>query len=106
MEAYHAFMKARDEKLDEKDEAKFLELRNNLKKIYHEIMLERLRKKEGDEEEIAHRDKTDFLDIMADVLDKQVESVVGRMGFFRSISMKWKLNRQNKEQVELGLAKG
>ena len=106
MEAYHAFMKARDEKLDEKDEAKFLELRNNLKKIYHEIMLERLRKKESDEEEIAHRDKTDFLDIMADVLDEQVESVVGRMGFFRSISMKWKLNRQKKEQVELGLAKG
>ena len=78
---------------------------HELKKIYHDIMLERLREKEKNEEVIAGKGKTDYLDIMGDVLDDQVSTVVGRMGLFRSISMKRKLSAQRKEQAELGFSK-
>ena len=105
MTAFHAYMKAKEDKLDETDEDRFLELRNELKKIYHDIMLERLREKEKNEEVIAGKGKTDYLDIMGDVLDDQVSTVVGRMGLFRSISMKRKLSAQRKEQAELGFSK-
>ena len=105
MEAYLEFMKAKEDRLEETDEAKYLELRKNLKKVYHEVMIKRIREKESEESAVSEGEKTDFLDIMGDVLGKEVTTLVDRMGILRSISMKRKLKKQRKEQVELGIIK-
>ena len=52
-----------------------------------------------------NKKKVDFLDVMSDVLDDKLKTLVWRMGFFRSIGMNYKLKKQGRELKELGLAK-
>jgi hypothetical protein len=79
--------------------------RDQLKRRYHEVVLDRLMKRESILMDAKDKKKVDFLDVMSDVLDDKLKTLVSRMGFFRSIGMNYKLKKQAKELKDLGLSK-
>ena len=86
------------EEMEALDQAK-----NLLKRRYHEVMLNRLMKRQNILEEAKDKKTVDFLDVMSDVLDEKLKTLVWRMGFFRSLVMNYKLKKQYNEQKELGM---
>ena len=79
--------------------------RNLLKQRYHDVVLSRIVKRQKTLMDAKNKKKVDFLDVMSDVLDDKLKTLVWRMGFFRSIGMNYKLKKQGRELKELGLAK-
>ena len=100
MEAYQPFLKAAEEKLNETDPQAFQTIKENLRKAYHELMLQRVTEKSKIIKAAAEGEKTDFLDVMGDVLEEQVTKLLSRMGY-RAIGMRRNLEKQKKEASRL-----
>lgn len=103
MKAYNAYVEAHEKNLPTTDPDAYAAILKTMKGAYHDVILTRLTEKEKNYSEAADGKKTDFLDVMAEVLEEQLPKLVGRMGIIRSIQMDWKLSRQRKEQKELGM---
>ena len=101
MKVFNAFESAEKEK--DKDLKAYCEAKKELRKAYHELMYRRISEKEKIITDAAEGEKTDFLDVMGDVLDEKIPTLLSRMGMFKSYSMKQELEKQRREASKLGL---
>ena len=103
MTAYNSYQDALKQDLEKTNPNEFREKEKNLATVYHNLMVKRLREKSETYKGASAGKKVDFLSIMSDVIETQVPKFVKRMGYFRSLSLKWKLNKQAKEAKQLGI---
>ena len=103
MTAYNSYQDALKQDLEKTNPNEFREKEKNLATVYHNLMVKRLREKSETYKGASAEKKVDFLSIMSDVIETQVPKFVKRMGYFRSLSLKWKLNKQAKEAKQLGI---
>ena len=84
-------------------EAVMEEKKAGLKNVYRHIMTERLREKYNSFDELDTKRSKDFLSIMSDVITDKQSLLISRMGFFKTISVKWTMDKQDKQAKDLGI---
>jgi hypothetical protein len=101
MLVYNDFIGAQNAGLEESDPAQFKQKRDALVSAYHKVMAIRIREKEKLFNAASAKQKADFLDVMTDVVDEKMSTMIKRMGYIDSIIFNWKYNKQKQQDDAL-----
>ena len=101
MEKFKAVQDAVKNKLKDTDPTAYKALLNDMSDTYLKIMFEQIREKEKLFTDASEESDDDFLSVMGDVIEKESSSAVGRIGIFKSLSYKRKLNKAKEAKEKM-----
>jgi hypothetical protein len=104
MQAFTDVRNALENGLSESDPEAFELKKNNLRKLYREILTNRAREKFKLFSEAAEKKDKDFLDIMTDVITDETKSALSRLGLYKG--WKYRKNLEGQRKLEERLKEG